>query len=418
MNTINEIAECYVKLSLKIGQHSEYYVDAYYGPEEWRPKQEKTNLANLQEEAQRILSAAEQLSDEKISDQQGRLNFLIIHLRSSQVYIEQLAGNKLDFRAECKALYDVTPIEYDEQHFDQVLSELDYLVPGKGELNQRFNDYRAEFIIPKDKLSKVFEAAISEARQRTLHYIDMPSHENFDVELVNDQVWTAYNWYKGDSYSLIQLNTDIPIYIERAVDLAAHEGYPGHHLFNALLDKKLFNEKGWVEYCIYNLYSPTSLLAEGSANYGIEVAFPWQQRIAFERETLFPLAGIDKKKAELYYQIQTVIHKLSYADNMVAQRYIDNEITAEQAIGLLMKYSLSTLAKAEQRLRFIEHNRSYVITYNYGQDLVGDYLAMLVKNESHSELWSKYLALLALPKTGSMMEALVPLNNKKDNVNE
>jgi len=411
MNTINEIAENYVKLSLKIAQHSEYYVDAYYGPEEWRPGPEKSSLAQLKEEAKSLVSAAEQLGKAEIKAEQARLDFLTIHLRSSLVYVEQLAGNKLDFRAECKALYDVAPPEFDEQHFEKVLSELDLLVPGTGELTQRFNDYRAEFIIPKDKLNKVFDAAINEARRRTLQFIDLPANENFDVELVHDQIWTAYNWYKGDSYSLIQLNTDIPIYIERAVDLAAHEGYPGHHLFNALLDNKLFNENGWVEYSIYNLYGPTSLLAEGSANFGIEVAFPWQQRIAFERDTLFPLAGIDKKKAELYYQIQTILHKLSYADNMVAQRYIDNEITAEQATALLMKCSLSTEAKAKQRLSFIEHNRSYVITYNYGQDLVRDYLATMVEDESHAELWSKYLALLALPKTGSMMEALLTKGN-------
>jgi len=411
MNTINEIAERYVKLSLSIGQHSEYYVDAYYGPEEWRPGSEKPSLTSLKAEAQSLVSTAEQLSKAEIKDEQARLDFLTIHLRSSLAYIEQLAGNKLDFRTECKALYDVSPPEFDEQHFEQVLSELDALVPGAGKLNQRFNDYRAEFIIPKDKLNDVFDAAITEARRRTLQFIDLPTNENFDVELVHDQVWTAYNWYKGDSYSLIQLNTDIPIYIERAVDLAAHEGYPGHHLFNALLDKKLFNEKDWVEYCIYNLYGPTSLLAEGSANFGIEVAFPWQQRITFERDTLFPLAGIDQNKAELYYQIQTIVHKLSYADNMVAQRFIDNEITAEQAIALLMKYSLSSEVKAKQRLSFIEHNRSYVITYNYGQDLVRDYLATMVEDSSHAELWNKYLALLALPKTGSMMEALLTINS-------
>lgn len=412
MNTINEIAERYVKLSLSIGQHSEYYVDAYYGPELWQSELGKSNLTQLKEEALALITAAEQLSQAQIQDEQARLDFLTIHLRASLAYIEQLEGKKLDFRAECKALYNVSPPEFDEQHFETVLSELDALVPGTGELNQRFNCYRAEFIIPKDKLNQVFDAAINEARRRTLQYIDLPANENFDVELVHDQVWTAYNWYKGDSYSLIQLNTDIPIYIERAVDLAAHEGYPGHHLFNALLDKKLFNENGWVEYSIYNLYGPTSLLAEGSANYGIEVAFPWQQRIAFERDTLFPLAGIDKKKAELYYQIQTVLHNLSYADNMVAQRYIDNEITAEQAIALLMKYSLSSEAKAKQRLSFIEHNRSYVVTYNYGQDLVRDYLATRVKDDSHAELWSKYLSLLALPKTGSMMEDLLS-NSKK-----
>lgn len=412
MNSINEIAERYVKLSLKIGQHSEYYVDAYYGPEAWRPEPEKQSLVHLKQEAQLLVSAVEHLGTADMKGEQARLNFLTIHLRSSLAYIEQLDGDKLNFRAECKALYDVVPPEFDEQHFEQVLSELDALVPGTGALNQRFNDYRAEFIIPKDKLNEVFDAAINEARRRTLQYIDLPTNENFDVELVHDQVWTAYNWYKGDSYSLIQLNTDIPIYIERAVDLAAHEGYPGHHVFNALLDKKLFNENGWAEYCIYNLYGPTSLLAEGSANYGIEVAFPWLERIAFERDTLFPLAGIDKKQAELYYQIQTVLHKLSYADNMVAQRYIDNEITAEQAVSLLMRYALNNNAKAKQRLSFIEHNRSYVVTYNYGQDLVRDYLATMVEDTSHKELWDKYLALLALPKTGSMMEEFLASSNR------
>ncbi|PKG82007.1 hypothetical protein CXF85_15865 [Colwellia sp. 75C3] len=404
MNTINHIAESYVKLSLNIGQHCEYYVDAYYGPEQWRPSTQKITLAQLKENALTIISAAELLNDVQINGQQARLDYLTVHLRASLAYIDKLAGVKLDFRSECKALYDVVPTEYDEAHFDRVLIELDALVPGKGELNQRFNEYRSEFIIPKDKLSEVFDAAINEARRRTLQNIDLPTNENFDVELVHDQVWTAYNWYKGESYSLIQLNTDIPIYIERAVDLAAHEGYPGHHLFNSLLDKELYNDRGWVEYSIYNLYGPTSLLAEGSANYGIEVAFPWQQRIIFERDTLFPLAGIDQSKAEVYYQTQTVLHKLSYADNMVAQRYIDNEITAEQAIGLLMKYSLFNEERARQRLSFIERNRSYVITYNYGQDLVRDYLATQVTNDSHKELWLEYLVLLALPKTGSMME--------------
>jgi hypothetical protein len=406
MHLIDQIAEKFVKLSLSIGQHCPYYVDAYYGPKQWQSESEIMSLAQLKTDAQALILAGEQLTQVKIKEQKSRLDYLMLHLRASLTYINLLAGDKLDFRAECKALYDVSPIEYDEQHFERVLVELDVLVPGDGSLNERLNEYRSEFIIPKDKLTLVFDAAIKEARRRTSNYISLPIDENFDVELVNNQVWTAYNWYQGDSYSLIQLNTDIPIYIERAVDLAAHEGYPGHHLFNSLLDNHLYQGRGWAEYCIYNLYGPTSLLAEGSANYGIEVAFPWQERIAFERDTLFVLAGIDKKKAELYYQIQTVLHKLSYADNMVAQRYIDNEISAEQAITLLMKYSLSTQAKAKQRLSFIEHNRSYVVTYNYGQDLVRDYLACKVADDSHAELWNKYLALLALPIAGSMMEAL------------
>jgi len=404
MRLINNLAEQYVKLSLKIGQHAQYYVDAYYGPQEWRPSDEKTPLNELKSHSENLVKQAESLDKDDIGSQQERLDFLLLHLKSSAVYINQLLGVKISFTDECKALYDAQPPKFDEKHFDKILAKLDKLVPGEGNLNQRFTNYREDFIIPVDKLDGVFSAAINEARTRTLQYIDIPSDENFAVELVNNQIWSAYNWYKGDSYSLIQLNTDFPIYIERVIDLAAHEGYPGHHIFNAQMEKHLVNANGWMEYSIYNLFSPTSLLAEGSANYGIEVAFPWQERIAFERDVLFPLAGIAPEKSELYYQIQTVLHQLSYVDNMVAQRYIDGKVNESEAVQLLMKYALSTQERSKQRLSFYQHNRSYVITYNYGQDLVRDYLATLVTNDSEGELWRVFSDLLANPKTASMMQ--------------
>ena len=142
-------------------------------------------------------------------------------------------------------------------------------MPGKGELSKRVNDYKNQFIIPKEKLDTVFKAAISECRKRTLQHIKLPSNENFKVEYVTNKAWSGYNWYKGNSFSLIQVNTDLPIYIERAVDLAAHEGYPGHHVYNTLLEQNMYRKNGWVEFCVYPLNSPESLIAEGSANYGI-----------------------------------------------------------------------------------------------------------------------------------------------------
>ena len=169
------------------------------------------------------------------------------------------------------------------------LSKLDKLLPGSGDVSKRINDFKNNFIIPKEKLDTVFSAAIEECRKRTLQHIQLPPNENFKVEYVTNKPWGGYNWYKGNSYSVIQVNTDLPIYIDRAVDLASHEGYPGHHVYNALLEKNLYRQKGWVEFCAYALFSPQSLIAEGSANFGIEVAFPGDSRIKFEKEVLFPL---------------------------------------------------------------------------------------------------------------------------------
>ena len=61
----------------------------------------------------------------------------------------------------------------------------------------------------------------------------LPQAERFDLEYVNGTPWSACNWYKGGYRCVIQVNTDLPIAIDRAIDLACHEGNPGHHGYNA-----------------------------------------------------------------------------------------------------------------------------------------------------------------------------------------
>jgi hypothetical protein len=117
--------------------------------------------------------------------------------------------------------------------------------------------------------------------------------------------------------SLIQLNTGFPMHISKAVDLSCHEGYPAHHAFNALLEKNLVEDQGWIEYSLYPLFSPQSLIAEGSGNYDIDLAFPDDERMQFEKVVLFPLADLDTEQADLYYEITALITKPHVTTSMV-----------------------------------------------------------------------------------------------------
>jgi hypothetical protein len=121
---------------------------------------------------------------------------------------------------------------------------------------QRYENWRRAFVIPKDKLDTVFQLAIKACRERTLAHIKLPPAENFTVEYVTNKPWGGYNWYKGNYRSVIQVNTDLPIYIDRSIDLAAHEGYPGHHVYNALLEKNLVRDRGWVEFSVSAILAP------------------------------------------------------------------------------------------------------------------------------------------------------------------
>jgi hypothetical protein len=277
-----------------------------------------------------------------------------------------------------------------------VLAELDRALPGTGTVAERYQAFRHRFIIPPAKLDAVFQAAIAAARERTLRKIPLPAGEKFTLEYVTNKPWGGYNWYQGDAHSLIQINTDLPIFIDRAVDLAAHEGYPGHHVYGTLLEEKLLRGRGWIEFSVNPLFGPNAIIAEGSANYGIDVAFPGAERMSFERDVLFPLAGLDPATADGYYRVLALTKELSFAGNEAARRLINGEITATEAAAWLEKYTLMEPARAQQRVKFIEKYRGYVITYNYGLKLVGDAIEARSGGD-RDRRWAVFAELISSP---------------------
>lgn len=369
---MNQIAARYVKLVLQVGQHDADLVDAYYGDPSWKPAGAPVALEQLAKdtEALRLDLQAIKVRQDEPEIVRLRHTYLEKQLHAVAARLAMLSGIKLSFDDEASRLYDATPPTMSEADFQPAIDELERLLPGKGSLIDRYAAFRAKHTIPADKLDAVFRAAIDGCRARTLEHMTLPDGETFTVEYVTGKSWSAYNWYKGGFTSVIQVNTDLPVGIDRALDLACHEGYPGHHVYNAMLEQHLVRERGWVEFSVYPLFSPQSLIAEGTANFGIEVAFPGEARTAFERDKLYPLAGLDPRTAEQFAAVRSAADKLSYAGNEAARRYLNGEITRDEAIAWLERYALTPRDRAEQRTRFFDQYRSYVINYNLGQDLV------------------------------------------------
>jgi hypothetical protein len=399
------VAEQYVKLVLALGEHDPDYVDAYYGPEVWRNeiRAAKKSLPVIKSEASLLLTELPKIDASHAELQvQLRKQYLSKQLQSLIVRVELLQGKKLSFDEEAKALYDAEPPHRSDLQFSETLGQIDSVLAGKGTLIERYDGYKRKFVIPVEKLDGIFSAAITECRARTKKHIDLPSAESFTVEYVKNKSWSGYNWYKGNSYSVIQVNTDLPIYIDRAVDLAAHEGYPGHHVYNALLEDSMVRERKWVEFSVYALFSPQSLIAEGTANFGIEVAFPGKERLDFEKSVLFPLAGIDPALADQYYKLFSLVSQLSYAGNEAARRYLNGHYTKEETASWLIDYALMPRARAEQRVRFFDQYRSYVINYNLGLDLVRRYIERHGGTaDDPAKRWEEFGRLLASPRLPS-----------------
>lgn len=399
---LDPMALDYLQITLEMGQKEEGYVDAYYGPAEYQQAAEKSprSLMELESAIAKLKIQLNAITDDRLSPMaQRRKAFLLAQLTAADTRQRMIAGEKLDFKAESMGLFGTTPDLKPLSDYDPIIAKIDTLIPGDGPLPERIDAFESNYNIPKDKLQVVFDAAIAECKKRTEAFIDLPKGENFTLEFVTDKNWSGYNYYQGGYESLIQVNIDLPIRISRAVDLGCHEGYPGHHTLNMLLEKNLTHDKGWQEFSVYPLYSPQSLIAEGSANYGIDLAFPNDEKIIFEKEILYPLAGLDPQTAQDFVTLQDAKRDLAGVRFTIASQYLNGEITRDEAIALTQKYGLVNKERATQTIGFTDQYRTYVINYGLGQDMVRAYIER--GNVDHKTRWQRMEALLSEPSLPS-----------------
>jgi len=395
---LDEMATSYLRLSLEIGTHEPGYIDAYYGPPELQetaeagPRDKPALLAATRDLMAQIELAATRLSGPLAK---RRAAFLRAQLRAAETRLMMMQGTRFAFADEAERLFGVQPRFKPLASYDPELAKIEALVPGEGPLADRVEAYLDRFTIPKDRLQKTFDAAIARCRGRSVAHIPTPEGESFRLEFVTGKSWSGYNYYQGGYHSLIQVNTDLPIRLSRALDLGCHEGYPGHHLLNMKLEEKLVKERGWAEFSVYPLYSPQSLIAEGSANHGIDLAFPEQSKAETERDILMPIAEIAVPADDRYWQLLKAIKRASGARLTIAQQYLDGAIDRPTAVLLTQKYLLVSPQRAEQSVRFTDQYRSYVINYGLGEEMVRAYVQR--DKPTRDEMWRRMAKIVSEP---------------------
>ena len=371
---MNALAERYVRLVLALGQHDADYVDAYYGPAEWRTEAQhaKVPLAEIEAAATDLAGDLKAITPApaEVGLPRVRHSFVTRQLESLRARVAMLQGRTMRFDEESQALYDAVAPMHTEEEFLGTLAQLAQRLPGTGPLGERYKTFRARFVIPPARLDAAFHAAIDGCRSRTLQHIKLPQRENFSVEYVTGKSWSAYNWYKGDYRSVIQVNTDLPIHADSIIGLACHEGYPGHHVNNVLLEKNFVRDRGWHELSVSPLFSPQSTIAEGTADFGVRVAFPGSERLEFARTVIFPAAGLDPATAPVYYEVVELMRRVGYATVEAARRYLDGQMDAAMTAEWLQMHALQERERSTQQLRFFDQYRSYIINYTAGEDLV------------------------------------------------
>ena len=405
---MNALVERYVRLVLALGQHDPDYVDAYYGPAEWRTEAQhaKVPLAEIDAAATDLAGDLKAITPPPAEVGLPRLRhaFVTRQLEALRARVAMLHGVRLRFDEESQALYDAVAPMHADTEFLAIFAQLEQRLPGTGPLFDRYEAFRARFVVPSSRLDATFRAAIDGCRSRTLKHVRLPEGESFSVEYVTGKSWSAYNWYKGDYRSVIQVNTDLPIQADTVISLACHEGYPGHHVNNVLLEKNFVRDRRWRELSVYPLFSPQSLIAEGTADFGVRVAFPDSERVEFAKSVIFPLAGLDPATAPVYYEVLELVRKLSYATVEAARRYLDGQMDAAATVEWLQTHALQSRERAAQQIKFFDQYRSYIINYTAGEDLVERWVEAQGGTESNAERrWAIFETAISSPMLPSAL---------------
>jgi hypothetical protein len=389
---IDDAARRYVRLAVALGERDSDSIDYYYGPPEW-VADIRRNPPPLREIKRLASALAEELSKASLrrtSEEQRRRGYLLAQLRAIECRVDFLAGTRFTFDQESACVFGVkVPATFDHEKLTRIRHEIARLLGGENNLTERYAAFDEKHLIPPKRVPAVMARAIRGCRERTTKHITLPQQEHISIEYVGHEPWSGYSSYEGGFYSRIAINTSFALTVDRALDLACHETYPGHHTFNTVEDANLAHSLARPEFLVQPTYSPQSLLSEAAATLAGQIAFPQEDRIQFERDELFPLAGLDSRDVERYVRVERLVDQLHEAVPVIARKYVDGKLEFVRAGEALEREAL--MVHSFETLKYLNEYRTYVIAYTYGEDILSKRLpGHLSSEEFERERWSEY----------------------------
>jgi hypothetical protein len=311
-----------------------------------------------------VLLAAQVARFASAADEEARrARELTANLSAIEARVDLLTGTRRTYDAESIAFFGITPERPDPARLAAIRSQIAAIVGREGRLVDRYVAFVAGVTVPDDRLPAVMAAALDECRSRTVRHVALPPREHASLQFVHDRPWGAFSRYLGDAQSAIQINRDFRFTVDQALQIACHEGYPGHHARNAYAAP---SRAGRVpaERLVQLMFAPEAVDAEGTAMLAADVAFSPGERVAFVRDRLFPLAGLDPSLAARHVTVERLVGDLQVVQGDIARRYLDGELEFARAVAALEEQAL--VPHAEGLIKYINEYRTYVTAYTAG----------------------------------------------------
>jgi hypothetical protein len=401
--TMDDLARAYAGLSVQLGARDADSLDFAIGADA-ATEALRRNPQSLYALHRSALALRDQVSALPAggagarSDAAARKALLLGQIDAMVLRTEQLLGNDRSFDAESRVLFGVVaPEDHEAEARRRVRARVAALLGGAGhsaaDPAAAYARFDAQFIVPPERVPAVMMLALQQCRAITLQHMTLPAGEHVDLAYVGHKPWAAFSRYLGDAHSLIELNMDYPLTVDRLLELACHEGYPGHHVFNTLRDLTLAQGSHRAEFTVQPTFSPQSFVSEAAASYAPELALSAADRLHIERDLLASAAGLRPLDFVRYLALQRAVAALHTAEPSIAREYLDGRLEFVRAADALARETL--MVHAEPTLLYLNEYRTYMLAYTLGQDRVQ---ALVEAGQpSDAERWRRYVALMTGP---------------------
>jgi hypothetical protein len=361
-----DIPDRYVRLCLRVGRHLEDFVDAYIGPAEWRRAIEAEEPADPRELHDDALAMLDALGDAPLEDDRRR--WLRAQLEAVACITARLAGAEMAWADEVERCLGVRPTRTDASMFEHVHERLDAVLPGTGDVRERYVAWDAENAVPRSKLLAALERLREVLGPRAYDLAALPAEESVAYETVSDVPWIAFNRYEGGFHSRVEVNVDLPISIALLVDLTAHEAYPGHHTERAVKERHLYLDLGRPETCVVITPAPESVVSEGIGLIALEEALG-QRPFEAVADALTDIdVRFDPGEAGEVHRAEIALYAVG---TNAAFMLHEDGATTEEVEAYVRRWDLGSDEKAVHTVEFLTDpsSRAYVPAYPEGHRL-------------------------------------------------
>jgi hypothetical protein len=364
---VGAVASRYISLAQDLALHDPSLIDHWLtGPP--APAGARRPVFTIGREVDALVEESERAVLSTSGGQRARASHLHAQLKALSLAARRLLGESLPFDAEATLGLGINAERADLEQVVRARDALENELPGRGALAERLAAFRRRFVVPEARREAVMRQALEQCRAATAASMPLPADESIDLAFVAGLPWDAHARYVGGHRTLIEVNASRPLDLARALRLACHEGYAGHHAQYIWTADELVAARGWQEHALVPGFGPDLVMAEGAAEAGADLAMPYERRVAVYRDHLAPAAGLRRTDVDRLARVEVHLTAIEQLIGDIARDYLDNQIHTSAAIDRLSREAL--VADPEAFVMFIERRRTRVLAYAAGRRAV------------------------------------------------